>query len=138
MRPIATDDRVARHSVCPSVCLSRGFTWLHYASTAERIQVPFWAVTFGDSRKTLLYGSLVSPTHLICCLHQITLVNYLVVSCMLMCMLLGCIECIRCRLLLAMCSASVCLSVCLSRGSSRLYCANVAEQIKMLFVLNTL
>jgi len=43
--------------------------------------------------------------------------------------LLGCIECIRCRLLLPMCSMSVCqsvyLSVCLSRGSTRLHCAGV-------------
>jgi len=32
---------------------------------------------------------------------------------------------------------SVCLSVCLSRGSTRLHCAKMAEQIKMLFGVNT-
>jgi len=32
---------------------------------------------------------------------------------------------------------SVCQSVCLSRGSSRLRCAKMAEQIKMLFGVNT-
>jgi len=32
---------------------------------------------------------------------------------------------------------SVCKSVCLSRGSSRLHCAKLAEQIKMLFGVNT-
>jgi len=32
---------------------------------------------------------------------------------------------------------SVSLSVCLSRGSSRLRCAKTAEQIKMLFMVNT-
>jgi len=31
----------------------------------------------------------------------------------------------------------VCLPVCLSRGSSRLRCAKPAEQIKMLFGVNT-
>jgi len=31
----------------------------------------------------------------------------------------------------------VCLSVCLSRGSSRIHCAKMAEQIKMLFGVNT-
>jgi len=31
----------------------------------------------------------------------------------------------------------VCLSVCLSRGSSRLHCAKVAELIKILFGVNT-
>jgi len=31
----------------------------------------------------------------------------------------------------------VCQSVCLSRGSTRLHCANMAEQIKMLFMVNT-
>jgi len=31
----------------------------------------------------------------------------------------------------------VCLSVCLSCGSSRLHCAKMAVQIKMLFGLNT-
>jgi len=30
----------------------------------------------------------------------------------------------------------VCLSVCLSCGSSRLHCAKMAEQIKMLFGVN--
>jgi len=34
-------------------------------------------------------------------------------------------------------SLSVCLSVCLSRGSSRLHCARTAEPIKMLFGMNT-
>jgi len=32
---------------------------------------------------------------------------------------------------------SVCPSVCLSRGSSRLHCVKMAEQIKMLFGVNT-
>jgi len=32
---------------------------------------------------------------------------------------------------------SVSLSVCLSRGSSRLHCAKMGEQIKMLFGMNT-
>jgi len=32
---------------------------------------------------------------------------------------------------------STSLSVCMSRGSSRLHCAKVAEQIKMLFGVNT-
>jgi len=31
----------------------------------------------------------------------------------------------------------VCLSVCLSRGTSRLHCAKIAQQIKMLLVVNT-
>jgi len=31
----------------------------------------------------------------------------------------------------------VCLSVCLSCGSSRLHCAKMTEQIKMLFGVNT-
>jgi len=31
----------------------------------------------------------------------------------------------------------ICLSVSLSRGSSRLHCAKMAEQIKMLFGANT-
>jgi len=31
----------------------------------------------------------------------------------------------------------VCLSVCLSRGSSRLHCAKMAEQIKMLLGVNS-
>jgi len=47
----------------------------------------------------------------------------------------------RCRLLLPMFGVSVCQSVrqsvCLSRGSSRLHCAKMAEQIKMLFRVNT-
>jgi len=42
---------------------------------------------------------------------------------------LGCIECMRCRLLLPMCAASVCQPasppVCLSRGSTRLHCAGI-------------
>jgi len=33
---------------------------------------------------------------------------------------------------------SVCPSVCLSRSSTRLHCAKMAEQIKMLFGVNTL
>jgi len=47
--------------------------------------------------------------------------------------LLGCIECMRCRLLLPMCA----VSVCLSRGSTRLHCAKMAKQIKILFGMNT-
>jgi len=35
----------------------------------------------------------------------------------------GCIKCIRCRLLLAMITTSVCLSVCLSCGLTVLHCA---------------
>jgi len=35
-------------------------------------------------------------------------------------------------------SPPVSLSVCLSRGSTRLHCAKTAEQIKILFVVNTL
>jgi len=31
----------------------------------------------------------------------------------------------------------ICLSVCLSCGSSRLHCAKMAERIKMLFGVNT-
>jgi len=31
----------------------------------------------------------------------------------------------------------VCLSVCLSRGSSRLHCAKITEHINMLFGVNT-
>jgi len=34
-------------------------------------------------------------------------------------------------------SLGVCLSVCLSRGSSRLHCAKMAEEIKMLFGVST-
>jgi len=50
-------------------------------------------------------------------------------------LILGCIECMRCRLLLPM----FVVSVCLSRGSSRLHCAKMAaEQFKMLFGVNTL
>jgi len=48
-------------------------------------------------------------------------------------MLLGCIEWMRCRLLLPMFAVSVCLSVRQSRGSTRLHCAETAERIKILF-----
>jgi len=53
------------------------------------------------------------------------------------CKHLGCIECMRCRLLLPMCAACVWPSVCLSRSSTRLHCAKVAKRIKMLFGVNT-
>jgi len=47
---------------------------------------------------------------------------------------LGCIECMRCRMLLPMCAVSVCQSVrqsvCLSRRSTRLHCAKTAEEVK--------
>jgi len=47
----------------------------------------------------------------------------------------------RCRLLLPMFAVCVCQSVrplvCLSRGSTRLHCAITAEQIKVLFGVNT-
>jgi len=36
------------------------------------------------------------------------------------------------------CGLSVCTSVCLSRDSTQLRCAKAAEQIKMLFGVNTL
>jgi len=36
-----------------------------------------------------------------------------------------------------MIAVSVCQSVCLSRGSTRLHCAKMAEQIKILFMVNT-
>jgi len=49
--------------------------------------------------------------------------------------LLGCIKRVRCRLFLPMFAVSVTDS--LSRGSSRLRCAKMAEQIKMLFGVNT-
>jgi len=57
--------------------------------------------------------------------------------------LLGCIECTHeCRLLSPLFAVSVCQSVrpsvCLSRGSTRLRCAKTAEQIKILFGVNTL
>jgi len=32
---------------------------------------------------------------------------------------------------------AMCSSVCLSHGSSRLHCAKMAEQVKMLFGVNT-
>jgi len=48
----------------------------------------------------------------------------------LLLVLLGCVKWIRCDYCFR-------LSVCLSRGSSRLHCATVAEQIKMLFGVNT-
>jgi len=48
-----------------------------------------------------------------------------------------CIECTRCGLFLPMFATFVCESVCLSRGSSRLHCAQMAEQIKILFGVNT-
>jgi len=41
--------------------------------------------------------------------------------------LLRCIECMRCRLLLPMCTVTVSLSICLSRGSSRLDYAGVSQ-----------
>jgi len=47
---------------------------------------------------------------------------------------LGCIECMRFRLLLPMFA----VSVCLSRGSTRLYCAKTAKQNNILFGVNTL
>jgi len=47
------------------------------------------------------------------------------------------IECTRCRLLLPMCAVSVCQSVCLSRGSTRLHCAKTAERINTLFGVNS-
>jgi len=47
--------------------------------------------------------------------------------------LLGYIECMRCCLLLPMFA----VSVCLSRGRSRLRCAKMAKQINMLFGVNT-
>jgi len=50
--------------------------------------------------------------------------------------ILGCIDCTQCSLLLPMCAVSVRQSdrpsVCLSRGSTRLHCAKMAEQIKIL------
>jgi len=46
-------------------------------------------------------------------------------------LLLGCVEC---RLLLQMCA----VSVCLSRGPTRLHFAKTAKRIKMLFGMNTL
>jgi len=49
-------------------------------------------------------------------------------------LLLGCIECARCGVLLPMFT----MSVCLSYGSTRLHCAKTAEQIKILFGVNTL
>jgi len=50
---------------------------------------------------------------------------------------LGCIECIRCSLMLPMIAVFVSLSVRLSHGSTRLYCAKTAERIKMLLGVNT-
>jgi len=50
---------------------------------------------------------------------------------------LGCIECMRCSLFLPMFTASVFQSVCLSRSSSRLHCAKMAEQIKIPYGANT-
>jgi len=47
--------------------------------------------------------------------------------------LLSYIESIRCRLLLLMIAVSVCLPVCLPRGSTRLRCARTAERIEILF-----
>jgi len=44
----------------------------------------------------------------------------------------SCIECMRCRLLLLMFVVSV-----LSRGSTRLHCAKTAEQMKIVFGVNT-
>jgi len=54
-------------------------------------------------------------------------------------MFLGCVECMRCRLLLLMFVVSVCqcLSV-LSHGSTQLHCAKTAEQIKVPLGVNTL
>jgi len=52
---------------------------------------------------------------------------------------LACIECMRSSLLLPMCAVSVRQSVCLSvTRLTRLRCAKTAEQIKMLFGVNTL
>jgi len=51
---------------------------------------------------------------------------------------IGCIDCMRCSLLLPMIAVSVCLSVSLSRGYTGLYCAKTAERIKTLFVVNSL
>jgi len=46
----------------------------------------------------------------------------------------GCVEYVRCRLFLLMFVASACLS----RGPTRLHCAITAEQIEILFGVNTL
>jgi len=41
-----------------SVCLSRGFTQLRFAKTAERIEILFGVKTFGGSRNIVLDGGL--------------------------------------------------------------------------------
>jgi len=45
---------------------------------------------------------------------------------------------LECSLLLPMIAVSVCLSVCLSRGTTRLHCAITTERIKMLLRVNNL
>jgi len=54
-----------------------------------------------------------------------------------LCVFLGCILCIRYSLLLQIITASVCLSICLWCGSTRLYCAKMAEKMEILFAMNT-
>jgi len=49
----------------------------------------------------------------------------------------GCIKRMRCNLLLPMIALSVSPPVCLSRDSTRLHCTKTADQIKMLFGVNT-
>jgi len=48
--------------VCQSVCLSRGFTRLSCAKTAERIEVLFGVKIFGGPRNIVLDGDLDPPT----------------------------------------------------------------------------
>jgi len=69
-RTIAIDDP----RVCQYVKVSRGFTWLRCANTAERIEVLLVVETPGDLRNIALDGSPDFPSRIRCGLHRFTLV----------------------------------------------------------------
>jgi len=132
MRTIATDVFVAW-----CVCLS--VTWLRPAKTVE-VEVLFGVATSGNPKNIILDGVPIS-LWIQCGLHQITLTTCYGLNLKFMALRLSSLMhfqaasnaldadyCCRC---------SRCLSVCLSRGSTRLHCAKMAERIKMLLGMNT-
>jgi len=107
------------------------------ASCAATVGVVHWVSVHAHKfRLWVSVGQVVRVRHNRILFYLVTC-NWLLNCITIQIIQLGCIECMRCRVLLPMIAVSVCLSVCLSRGSTRLYCAKMAERIKMLSGVNT-
>jgi len=76
----------------------------------------------GDNESTSLYGVwnylIDQLPHFNSSLHALLTEVSLLIR-----LVLGCVECMRCRLLLPMCAVSVCQSVCHAVQSTRFHCA---------------